>query len=97
MLFEVCNTGQGRSRCARFPKDSTRDAVRFHVTEDLPDRISVLWVFERECWPAESGAIQFLVDSGLLDPMPDDPTLAAQAKAFARTYVRRRDGAATAG
>ncbi|HVT93987.1 MAG TPA: hypothetical protein VHD76_14175 [Bryobacteraceae bacterium] len=90
LLFEVCNTGQGRARCSRFPKDSPRDSVRFHVVEDRGDRLLIRYVFENECWPAGHGVTEFSVSTGLLSPSPENSLLGDQITAFVKTWVKRR-------
>lgn len=90
LLFEVCNTGQGRCRCARFPKDAARDSVRFHVVEDSGDRLLIRYVFQNDCWPAGHGLIEFFADGEEMRSQCDDPLLNSQASAFVSTWVRRR-------
>lgn len=90
LLFEVCNTGQGRARCERFPKDATRDSVRFHVVEDRGESLLIRYVFQNECWPAGHGLTEFFARTGVLDPMPEYSLLGAQITAFASTWIKRR-------
>lgn len=90
LLFEVCNTGQGRTRCERFPKDSERDSVRFHVTEDRGESLLIRYVFQNECWPAGHGLIEFFVRTGEVKPTPGHALLGDQLRAFAATWLSRR-------
>lgn len=88
LLFEVCNTGYPRGRCPRFPVDAPAEAVRFHLAQG--PGLPILFVTERAGWPVAHGEFQYDSLTGLLEPDPGDPILAAQARAFALTCLRRR-------
>ena len=87
----VCNSGYGRGCCQRFPDESERDAVRFHVAGDAGDLIRIQYVFEKACWPASNGVVEFSIASHQLCSLTEDAILKRQAEAFAESYVRRRD------
>ena len=85
LLFEACNTGYGRARCPRFPADSTRDSVRFHVAGDSQDKWKLIFVYERDCRPVEHGEIEVEKTSGAAE----GDVLMRQARAYARTRAAR--------
>jgi hypothetical protein len=78
---EVCNVGYGRGRCDHFPALSAADAIRFHVASDAGELIKIQYVFEKDCWPAGHGEIDFAAAPS---------TLRRQAEAFLESYTRRR-------
>ena len=88
-MREICNLGYGRNRCDRFPAASNADAVRFHVSEDTGKLVRIQYVFERDCWPGESGFMEHRAGSDF--PGTPDPTLQRQAEAFLESYLRRRN------
>jgi hypothetical protein len=91
-MREVCNLGYGRSCCERFPSASTADAVRFHIAKDSGGLIQIQYVFERDCWPGEHGAIEWSAERRFSPDMGND-VLRRQAEAFLESYLRRRGGA----
>jgi hypothetical protein len=92
-MRELCNVGYGRAVCDQFPRDpASRDAIRFHVAKDDGELIQIQYVFERECWPAGHGTIEFAVKHEL--PLGTaDEILGRQAEVFVESYLRRRDAA----
>ena len=87
LLFEACNTGYGRTRCPRFPADSTRDSVRFHVTGAAGDKWRMIFVYERDCRPVEHGELEVEKTGGAA--LGDGEILMRQARAYARTHAAR--------
>jgi hypothetical protein len=47
LLYEPCNFGYGRGRCAAFPETSEADAVRFSGST---------WILEKEWRPLQHGS-----------------------------------------
>jgi len=88
-MRQVCNLGYGRNRCERFPAGSAADAVRFHASQDAGMLVRIQYVFEKDCWPGESGA--FECRTGFNFPEAANPTLRRQAEAFLESYLRRRN------
>ena len=89
-MREACNLGYGRAVCEQFPRDSAAsDAIRFHVAKDDGELIQIQYVFERDCWPAGWGIIEF----GAASAIVSDAILRRQAEAFLESYIRRRDAA----
>ncbi|HZU27725.1 MAG TPA: hypothetical protein VFA04_19495 [Bryobacteraceae bacterium] len=84
-----CNSGYARGACDRFA-EGRGDAVRFHVTASAPDRLQILYSYERDCWPSNHGVVEYDIASSHAEC--DDAILRKQAEAFALTY-RKRTGA----
>jgi hypothetical protein len=89
---ETCNAGLGRHGCEQFPRDAAADAIRFHIAKDSGRLIKIQYVFEKDCWPKESGTFDYSVARGLSGD-PPAATLRRQAECFIESYLRRRDGA----
>ena len=87
---EWCNFGYARGRCDRFPGGSAPDAVRFSVTAETPNRLSVIYVVEKDHAPAEFGTLEYAVDDARLNGAAISPVLVQQARAFLESYLRRR-------
>jgi hypothetical protein len=89
-MREVCNLGYGRHSCEHFPPTSAADAIRFHVTKDAGELISIQYVFENDCWPGEHGTFDSS-NTQEFSPALANETLRRQAKVFLESY-RRRSG-----
>lgn len=89
---ELCNYGYARDRCDRFPGGSAADAVRFSVTEDTPARLLLVYVVEKDHAPAGHGTLEYVVDDARLEASHISDILARQARAFAESYLSRREG-----
>jgi len=88
---ETCNVGYARGCCDRFPGESHADAVRFHVAEDARERIRIQYIFEKDCWPAEHGVLEYLVEERRFTGSGGAGILRVQAGVFLESYLRRRD------
>jgi hypothetical protein len=73
----VCNFGYAHGQCDCFPSGGSPDAVRFSILADEGERITVLYVLEKDYAPVEHGA-------------PSQGLVAIQARAFLSSYLRRR-------
>ena len=91
-MREVCNVGYGRQACEQFPTDSASDAIRFHIGKESGRLIQIQYVFEKDCWPAERGTLDYDKMGGF-SVSPSSQTLASQAQAFLQSYLRRRNQA----
>jgi hypothetical protein len=90
ILRPLCNLGYARGECACFPVADGPDAVRFTITRDDGTSIHIYYVVERDHHPYAHGALEYSSDrDGLLDP-PPQATLARQACAYVRSYLRRK-------
>jgi hypothetical protein len=87
---ELCNTGYARGRCDRFPAHSAADAVRFSVTGDQDDAVTLVYILEKNHAPAEHGVLNYSIPEARLVSGPIGEILAAQAGAFLKSYLRRR-------
>jgi len=87
---ETCNFGYARRSCDRFPREAAADAVRFHVAEDAGNLVRIQYIFEKDCWPAEHGVLDFPVAAR--PGNESDEILRKQAGMFLESYLRRRDG-----
>lgn len=87
---EVCNCGYARGRCDRFPGDGSADAVRFSVTDETAERVSLVYVLEKDHAPVEHGTLEYSIgDARLMTPRLSD-ILAQQGRAFLESYLSRR-------
>jgi hypothetical protein len=57
-LRNLCNIGYAKG-CASLPSTREADAVRFVVSRDSGNSISVQWVFEREYLPVANGTLEY--------------------------------------
>ena len=98
----ICNIGYGRHACQQLPPNCAADAVRFHISKDDGALIRIQYVFEKECWPAERGTIDYDVTRGWASGISasggsaspvDGDILRRQAEAYLEHYLRRRDHA----
>jgi len=87
---ECCNFGYARTRCDRFPGGSAPDAVRFSVTDDMPNRLLVVYVVEKDHAPVEHGTLEYSVADARLDGSVISDVLVQQARAFLESYLRQR-------
>jgi hypothetical protein len=90
----MCNYGYARGRCSRFPEDSAADAVRFSVLADEQDMVRFVYVIEKNHAPAEHGVLEYSVRDSHISNGHTSVLLAAQARAFIESYLRRRVQAA---
>lgn len=80
-MRELCNVGYGRGRCEHFPSESSADAIRFHAAGFTGELIKIQYFFEKDCWPAGHGEVDFGAAPSLLR---------RQAEAFHESYLRRQ-------
>lgn len=87
--LESCNLGYAK-HCPRLPKDRHGDAIRFGVSNDSGEMISVQFVIESEYLPLAHGLLQY--DSRTMTWIVEHPQPRAQklAAAFLQTYIERR-------
>jgi hypothetical protein len=86
---ELCNCGYARGHCDRFPVESAADAVRFSITGEQEGIVELVYVVERNYAPVEYGQLQYSkAESRLTNPAIGE-VLAAQARAFLGSYLRR--------
>jgi hypothetical protein len=95
-----CNLGYARGECSRFPAGEGPDAVRFTITSDDGPVLRLYYVAERDHHPFAYGALEYSRDSQAIAPMSaaapvaiSTEALAAQASAYAASYIRRKSEA----
>jgi hypothetical protein len=89
-LREFCNLGYARRRCPRFPAEAGPDAVRFSITHDAGEFITLYWVREQDHHPFDHGPLEFSTKEQLFTTTPAGERLGQQAHAYVRSYLRRR-------
>lgn len=90
LLEECCNLGYARHACARFPAGEGADAVRFSLTADQDNIITIYFALERGHQPDRHGRLEYDGGARAFRPPPADPLLRRQAEAYVESYLRRR-------
>jgi hypothetical protein len=87
--LEGCNLGYAKL-CSRLPKERNCDAVRFVVTNDSRERISLQFVYEAEYRPAGHGMLEY--DVVLKNWSSPHPKIRIQklADCFMQEHLERR-------
>jgi hypothetical protein len=92
-----CNLGYARGECPRFPALDGPDAIRFTINRDEGDSLRLYYVAERDHHPFAHGPLEYSVASGAIAGTAGaSEILAAQAAAYAASYLRRKSEAAAA-
>ncbi|HEY7333833.1 MAG TPA: hypothetical protein VH639_03040 [Bryobacteraceae bacterium] len=86
---DLCNYGYAGGICERFPADGPADAVRFSLASEDRAHLRIVYAIEKEHAPIEFGEFEFSTSTNALVLAPANPVLAAQAEAFARSYLAR--------
>ncbi len=81
-----CNFGYARGSCAEFPDDSPADAVRFSVSANSAGVVKLIWILEKDHAPIDHGFLEYTAGAFTVEPAG---VLAAQARVFIETYLRR--------
>jgi hypothetical protein len=90
----LCNLGYARGTCARFPSSTPADAARFAIARDGGHFLVIQFALERGHRPLDHGEIQYrLAEDVFHPPLPDTP-FAAQLRAYAASFLRRKRDAA---
>ena len=89
-----CNLGYARGACSRFPDNAGPDAIRFTIARDEDAVLRLYYVAERDHHPFAHGPLHFLRASATLEGVTEPTLLAAQAIAYAASYLRRKSEAA---
>ena len=90
----LCNCGYVRGSCVRFPGDAVADAVRFSVQAGAKGRVRMIYVLEKDHVPVEHGEMEYDASSKELTGRHASVPVEAQARAFAESYLRRRESPA---
>jgi hypothetical protein len=86
---DLCNYGYVGGICERFPAGGPADAVRFSLASDDRVRLRIVYAIEKEHAPIAFGEFEFSTSTNVLVFAPGNAILAAQAEAFARSYLAR--------
>ncbi len=86
--LECCNLGYAKS-CPRLPKERACDAVRFAVSNDSGETISLQFVFETDYLPTALGSLEY--DRALKTWVSRHPEPRTQrlAECFLHSYLER--------
>jgi len=84
-----CNLGYARS-CSRLPQMRKCDAVRFVVTNDSGEQISLQFVLEAEYRPAGQGVLEYDVRLNGWSSVHTDARIQDLAQCFVQGYLERR-------
>jgi hypothetical protein len=95
-IRELCNLGYA-SRCSRLPKERTADAVRFSVSRDRGDQLTVCFVCEFGHRPAGHGKLEYDLALARWVSSHPDPCIQKMADCYLQSYLTRRTQPATAG
>jgi len=92
-IQEFCNLGYA-SGCSRLPKDRTADAIRFAVTRDYGDQLTICFIHELEHRPAGHGTLEFDMSCGRWKIGHSDLRIQKMADCYLHSYLARRTPAA---
>jgi len=90
VLKRLCNFGYACQSCRRLPAHEP-DAVRFSIAGDIDGVIRILWVVEKGHLPVAHGALEYARSSGEFRGGRLDDRLTKQARAYATSYLLRRE------
>jgi len=93
-LREHCNLGY--AGCSRLPAERAADAVRFAVTREGAESLTIMWVLERDHALAAHGTAECSRDGERFFAAPCDPRMKKQLQCFAAEYTARRPRRAAA-
>jgi hypothetical protein len=89
LRFRNCNHGNSAGACQHFPSGEKRSSLRYSVTGQQGDTLTVVCVEEENYTPVRWSNIRYSVTTGQLETPIQDPSLRAQALAFCQSYLRR--------
>jgi hypothetical protein len=90
-IRKLCNIGYARGRCPRFPASfEGADAIRFSITGDEGETLSLVCIFEKDYGPFRHMALSYdRVAARFTTPM-ESRIQEAQARMFVDSYLNRR-------
>ncbi len=90
-MRKLCNLGYARGRCPRFPAAfDGPDAIRFSITSDDRDTISLLCIFERDYSPSRHSPVMYDTRAARFTSPVGSSSLEAQARQFVDNYLSRK-------
>jgi hypothetical protein len=84
-----CNLGYASS-CSRLPKERTVDALRFSITRDRGDQLSICFVCEIAHRPAQHGILDYDLASEKWINAHPDARIHKMADCYLQSYLLRR-------
>jgi hypothetical protein len=87
-LRDHCNLGH--AACPRLPEQRQADSVRFSARSTEHHRISVCYVYEKDCRPAGGGVLEYDERERRWISAIDDEKLQRQADCFLQTWRSRQ-------
>ena len=88
-IREFCNLGYATA-CPRLPRERSADAIRFSVSRDCGDRLTVCFVSELEHRPAAYGFLEYEVSSRTWLVAHPEPRIQKMAECHLDSYLARR-------
>lgn len=90
-IRKLCNVGYARGRCERFPAAfEGPDAIRFSITRDDSDTISLLCIYEKDYSPSGHSPVIYDTLTRCFTIQPGSSILEAQARLFVDSYLSRK-------
>jgi hypothetical protein len=83
-----CNHGYARGACDRFPAAEKSSAHRFSLIARSPEQMDILFIREEDYAPAGTQLLHFSISNNRLVEADIDSSIAAQASAFCRSYLK---------
>lgn len=96
LIRPLCHLGYARGNCKRFPADDPgADAVRLTISSDDGRSLHLYYVLERDHHPFAHGPLEYSTAAGRLVQASVTETVGRQAEAYAASYLRRKERAAS--
>ena len=92
-LREDCNLGY--VNCPNCPSDRVWDSVRFAVTREREQQLTVQYVGERNHRPGEHGLLEYDAELGRWFSSHPDPRVQRMAECYVDSYLLRKRGPAS--
>jgi hypothetical protein len=93
--LEACNLGYAHA-CPRLPMERAADAVRFSVTKQSGDTITVQFVLETDYLPAGHGWLEYDRRLAVWISPHAEPRIQKLAESFLQSYLDRKSSSLNA-
>lgn len=87
--LRLCNHGNVRGACVRFPEAEQRTSFRFEVLRRSIGQLDLLFIEEALYTPLAWHRLAFLIDAEQLEPEPGGACERAQLLAFCHSYLQK--------
>jgi hypothetical protein len=84
-----CNHGYARGACEHFPAGGKNGANQYSLLSRNGEQLSLLFITEEDYAPAATRTLHYSIDENELLEHDLDPSVAAQAAAFCRSYLKK--------